>query len=257
MDFYDPKLKGLKLLLDDASEAMNWLARQAFGADHSPTVERHDTGHLGEIAQHIDDKLGGWAINALVSATAIDRGTDLVFTYVVKNPRLAPIVPMKGMIKDLLKIGFSTGYRGQSFGDAVTNRALSKYAGVYMQGWMPEIKSIAASAAAQSLRADHDSDNQSQITERNATLKAIAITEADKADSGPGGGTNSQEGQAAGRRFQAEASKRGFSAEAIKAFSRTLSAGDSVCTAYSSYAMLGGLDRVHREFILGFIKGCA
>lgn len=134
MDYYDPKLRGLKLLLDDVADGMNWLARQAFGSDHAPTTRTHATGHIAEIAQHIDGTLGEWAINAVVSATAIDRGTDFVFTYVARNPRLVALMPFKTMIKDLLKIGFSMGYRGNSFGDAVTNRGLSKYAGLYMGG---------------------------------------------------------------------------------------------------------------------------
>ena len=154
MDYVDPKLRGLKIMLDDAANAMNWLARHAVGTDHLPTTRSHQTNHLQVIAEHLDEKFGEIALNSVVSGVAIDRGADIVFTVIAKNPQLAGMLPFKEMIKDLLKVGFSMAYRGRSFGDAVTSRVLSKYTGLYIPGWEPVFKSAAGAIVAESLRAE-------------------------------------------------------------------------------------------------------
>lgn len=155
MDYIDPRLRGLKILLDDAADAMNWLARHSVGADHLSAAKFHGADHLERIAAYLDDKYGEIVVNSVVSGVAIDRGVNVVFAVVAKNPRLAAVLPFKDMIKDLLKVGFSMAYRGRSFGDAVTDRALSKYTGLYIPGWDPVLKSAAGASVAQALRAEY------------------------------------------------------------------------------------------------------
>jgi hypothetical protein len=155
MEFYDPKLRGLAILLDDFSGAINWLSEQAIGHHQAPVLRDYDVGHIRQIADHIDATFGTWVINTVISGTIIDRGADFVFAAASRNPRLAPIMPLKPFVKDLAKLGFSIGYRGKSFGDAVTDRGLSKLTGLYLHGWMPEVKTLAGATVAHSLRSHH------------------------------------------------------------------------------------------------------
>lgn len=155
MDYTDPKLLGLKIILDDVSGALNWLAEQATGHHQAPTIHEHNTGHIQTVADFVDEQFGTWVLNTVVSGTVIDRGAALAFDFAAKNPRLRPILALKPFVTDMAKVGFSMGYREKTFGDAVTDRALSKYVGIHLVGWMPEAKSLAAATIAQSLRLHH------------------------------------------------------------------------------------------------------
>jgi hypothetical protein len=155
MDFVDPKLRGLKILLDDAANAMNWLARHTVGTAHAPSMKPHVNDHLADIADYLDEKFGEIVVNSVISGGAIDRGADVVFAVIARNPKLAPMMPFKNMFKDLLKVAFSMSYRGRSFGDAITDRALSRYTGLHIPGWEPMFKSAAGAMVAESLRAEH------------------------------------------------------------------------------------------------------
>lgn len=155
MDYVDPKLRGLKILLDDAASSMNWLAQHTVGATHAPSLKPHVTGHLTDIADHLDEKFGNIVVNSVISGFAIDRGAEVVFAVIARNPRLAPMLPYKNMFKDLLKVAFSMSYRGKSFGDAVTDRAISRYTGLHIPGWEPVFKSAAGAIVAESLRAEY------------------------------------------------------------------------------------------------------
>lgn len=155
MEFYDPKLRGLAMILDDFAGAINWLSDQALGHHHAPILRDYDAGHIREIADHIDKMFGPWVINTVISGTVIDRGADFAFAAAARNPRLAKILFLKPFVKDLAKLSFSIGYRGKTFGDAVTDRALSKYAGLYLHGWIPEVKTLAGATVAHSLRSHH------------------------------------------------------------------------------------------------------
>ena len=153
--YVDPKLHGLKIILDDVSDAINWLAEKATGHQKAPLIHDYATGHIRTLADFVDDTFGEWVINTVVSGTIIDRSADAVFAAAARNPRLLPILGLKPFVKDLSKLAFSVGYRGNTFGEAITDRALSKYAGLHLDGWMPEAKALTCSTVAQALRGHH------------------------------------------------------------------------------------------------------
>lgn len=150
--------KGLQILLNDAADVMNWLSRHTIGQDHVPSVKPHVTGDLRKIADHLDETFGDIVLNSVVSGVFIDRGTDVVFAVIARNPELAPVLPFKNLFKDLLKICFSTTYRGKSVGDAIVDRSLSKWTGLYIPKWEPVFKSAAGAIVAESLRAEYDAE---------------------------------------------------------------------------------------------------
>lgn len=153
----DPKAKGLAILMNDLSDAIDYLVNQATGGSDDPVIHEHETGHLDSIGDFLDSVLGKFGKHSVISSSAIERGTDAVFSAAMRNPRLAPLLRLKGIIKDVLKVGFSSRYQGKSFGEAVTDRGLSKFLGISLDGWMPEAKSLFTSSAIQSIKF-HDED---------------------------------------------------------------------------------------------------
>jgi hypothetical protein len=91
--------------------------------------------------------------------------------------------------------------------------------------------------------------------EGQGIMQALAVVAASEADSSMFGGSNRTEGEKAGQRFRKAARDRGFTDQEIIAFSRTLTPGDAVCMAYTSWTVQGNaaLMRMHGEFLLGFI----
>jgi hypothetical protein len=155
MTYLDPHARGLKMIIDSASDALTWLVEEATGHHSPPRLHSEDLGYVGAVADFLDQEFGEAAVNTIINATFIDRGADFVFKVAARNPRLAPALVLKPFITDLLKIGFSSAYRGKPIGDAVVNRILSKYAGLHLEGWLPEAKSFAAAVAAKAARMEY------------------------------------------------------------------------------------------------------
>jgi hypothetical protein len=108
---------------------------------------------LAELADHVDDHLGETATNSIVSALVIDKAVSKVFRA---DPRLAAAVAFAPVITELLKIGFSTQYRGKPFREAVEDRALARIIPIPLASHLPPvIKAWLVGSAIQSLR-DHD-----------------------------------------------------------------------------------------------------
>ena len=136
----DPKAKGLAILMRDLSDAIDYLVNKATGGSQEPSIQGHETGHLNQIVTFLDTTLGSFGKYSVIASPFVDRATDVVFAVLKKNPRLAPLLALKEIVKDVLKVGFSSRYQGKSFGEAVTDRGLAKYFGLYLHGWMPEAK---------------------------------------------------------------------------------------------------------------------
>ena len=62
MEFYDPQLRGLTLLLDDFSGAIDWLSDKATGHHTAPFLHKVDVWHIKDIADSIDRTFGHWAL---------------------------------------------------------------------------------------------------------------------------------------------------------------------------------------------------